>query len=90
MTAELHTELAELTRDAENWMKRTSTSPDMDSCMSPLLIRESKRIRKAPKEYQPDATSANDDFINSSEAMSSSPESDLEQLPTMTTLTVKV
>ena len=65
VTAELHTELVELTRDAENWMERTSTSANRDPCMSPMLIRKGKRIRKAPEAYQPDVTSADDDFTDS-------------------------
>ena len=91
VTSELHTELAELTRDAENWMKRTSTSPNRDPCMSPMLIRKGKRMRKIPKAYQPDETSAGDDFTDSNEtAVSSSPESDLGKLQIMPTLAVQV
>ena len=89
LTSELHTELVELTRDADNWMKRASTSPNRDPCMSPMLIRKSKRMRKVPLTYKPEETSADDDFTDSNEtAVSSSPESDLEKLNIMPTLAV--
>ena len=84
MTA-LHSELAELTGDAENWMKRTSSGPNCGPCMSPMRIRENKRMRRVPKLYTPEETSAEDDFTTSS-----SQRSDLSGLKIMPTLTVEV